>query len=274
MTIMLLILPGKGMQYMDEYVFVCEDSIEGILNGVYEAYIFKKENKIESHDSLHLAVRLPDTCRLFTEYVTLETNYENAAKVINTIRKRLGEETYYRLCLAGASCFEEKADAVYHAIALGLRTNDRNVLDRLGEDCVQKAFKCARASANELNHTIEFMRFLELEGGILYAKINAKHKILPFVMPHFSDRLPMENFVIYDENADIYGLHPSFKAWYLAQGVEFDSGMVKTTAAEEEYQELFKRFCKTIAIESRENKKLQRNLLPFRFRPNMTEFMK
>lgn len=257
---------------MVEHVFLCEDSIEGILNGVYEAYHFKKENKIESHDFLHLATKNPDTYRLFTEYTTLKTNDENADKVVNTIRSRLGEETYYDLCLAMASCFADKADAVYHTIVLALRHNDRNIMDRLGEDCVQRAFKYMRVSYNEVGHLLQFTRFLELESGILYAKINAKHHILPFIMPHFSDRLPMENFIVYDENTDAYGLHPKYKPWYLAEGVAFEHDKIKLTAAEKEYQELFKRFCKTIAIESRTNEKLQTGMLPLRFRPYMTEF--
>ncbi len=119
---------------------------------------------------------------------------------------------------------------------------------------------------------IEFTRFAELEGGVLYAKINVKHHILPFLMPHFADRLPSENFMIYDEGTDVYGLHPMRQQWYLVQGMEIDQDMLKQTAAEEDYQELFKRFCKTIAIESRTNKRLQTGFLPLRFRPNMTEF--
>ena len=91
-------------------------------------------------------------------------------------------------------------------------------------------------------------------------------------MPHFADRLPSENFMIYDENTDVYGLHPKQQQWYLVQGVEIDSDKLNVTAAEKDYQELFKRFCKTIAIESRTNKKLQTSFLPLRFRPNMTEF--
>lgn len=260
------------MRHMDEHVFLCEDSIEGILNGVYEAYRFKKEQKIESHALLHLETKQPDIYRLFTKYTMLETNDDNAAKVINTVKSRLGAETYYQLCLAMASCFEDKADAVYHTIVLGLQTNDPNILDRLGEDCVQRTFKYAGASDNEVGHMLQFTRFLELEGGILYARIDAKHHILPFIMPHFSDRLPMENFIIYDENTDTYGLHPKFQPWYLAEGMEFDSDQIKITAAEKEYQELFRRFCKTIAIESRTNKKLQTGMLPLRFRPNMVEF--
>lgn len=258
--------------HMYEYVLLCEDSMEGILSGVYEAYRFKKETGIESHDQIHLALQVPDTYRFFTEYRTVDTDYENADKVIATIRGRLGEEVYYRLCLAMVSCFPEKADAVYHTIVLALRENDRMIMDRLGEEWVQRTFRYARASSNELGHMIEFTRFAELEGSVLYAKINVKHHILPFLMPHFADRLPSENFMIYDEGTDVYGLHPMRQQWYLVQGMEIDQDMLKQTAAEEDYQELFKRFCKTIAIESRTNKRLQTGFLPLRFRPNMTEF--
>ncbi|MCD8039208.1 MAG: TIGR03915 family putative DNA repair protein [Lachnospiraceae bacterium] len=257
---------------MCEQVIICEDSMEGILSGVYEAYRIKKEKGIESHAFIHLVTRHPDMYRLFTEYTAQETNPENADKVAGTIKARLGSECCYQLCLAMASCFEDKADAGYHTIVLGLRTNDRRILDRLGEECVQSAFRCARASSNELCHMMEFTRFRELEGGILYAEINAKHHILPFLMPHFADRLPAENFVIYDKAADIYGLHPGMKPWYLAQGVEPDSDRLKSTDSEKEYSALFQSFCRSVAIESRMNLRLQASLLPLRFRPDMTEW--
>lgn len=40
-----------GIEY---YVLICEDSMEGILTGVYEAYQIKKDKGIESHDSIRL----------------------------------------------------------------------------------------------------------------------------------------------------------------------------------------------------------------------------
>lgn len=45
-----------GIEY---YVLICEDSMEGILTGVYEAYQIKKDKGIESHDSIRLAVKEP-----------------------------------------------------------------------------------------------------------------------------------------------------------------------------------------------------------------------
>ena len=106
---------------MEEYVFVCEDSLEGIFSGVYEAYEFKKQERVESHDTLHLAVKQPDMQRLFTRYIKLKTVEEKANKVVRTIKRELGEHTYYDLCLAAVCADEEKADAVYHTIVTGLK---------------------------------------------------------------------------------------------------------------------------------------------------------
>ncbi len=257
---------------MEEYVLVCEDSMEGILTGIYDAYQLKKERGIESHDSIHLAVKEPDTQRLFTQYEHIQTSSEKAGKVTDTMIRQLGNETWYRISMAMASCFEDKADAVYHTIVLGLRVQDRQITDRLQEACVQRTFKCARASENELCHMKQFLRFSELQNGMLYAKIDAKHHVLPFLMSHFADRLPADNFVIYDENTQTFGLHASYKNWYLMQGAALDEGSLVYSEDEAVYQELFKRFCDSIAIESRINPKLQMNMLPLRFRANMTEF--
>lgn len=257
---------------MEEYILICEDSMEGILTGVYEAYQFKKENGIESHNRIHLAVREPDMQRLFTQYAYVQTDHEKAGKVTDTMVRQLGNETWYRISMAMVSCFEDKADAVYHTIVLGLRQRDRNITDRLQEDCVQRTFKCARAADNELCHLKQFLRFSELQNGMLYAKIDAKHHVLPFLMPHFADRLPADNFVIYDEETQTFGLHASFKKWYLIQGAAFDEDSIVYSEVEEVYQNLFRRFCDSIAIEARINPKLQMNMLPLRFRPNMVEF--
>lgn len=257
---------------MEGYVFICEDSIDGILTGVYEAYQFKKEEKIESHDMLHLAVREPDTRRLFTQYIMIETDYTKSAKVISTLKRELGESTYYDLCVALLSTDEEKADAVYHTIVIGLKYHDKNVLARLHDEMVHKTFVCRRNAANELHYCKEFLRFEELESGILYAKIGPKNHVLPFLMPHFADRLPADDFVIYDEKRGEFGLHPKYKQWYLVNDTEFNTDKLVFSEEEQVYRELFTEFCETIAIEARINPKLQRQMVALRYRPYMVEF--
>lgn len=257
---------------MEEYVFICEDSLEGIFSGVYEAYEFKKEESIESHDMLHLAVKEPDMHRLFTQYIRLETDEEKAKKVIRTIKRELGEQTYYDLCLAAICADEEKADAIYHTIVTGLKYHDKNVFARLHDMAVHKAFTCRRNAANELHYCKEFLRFEELENGILYAKIGPKNHVLPFLVPHFADRLPADNFVIYDEMRGEFALHPKYKQWYLVTNHEFDERELVYSEEEQVYRELFTEFCQTIAIEERMNLKLQRQMCALRYRPYMVEF--
>ncbi len=259
---------------MEEYVLICEDTMEGMLTGVYEAYQIKKEKGISSHDLIHLAIARPTMNRLFTQYYDVKSDQIKAEKVIDTIRRVLGEQTYYRVCMAMVSCFEDKADTVYHTIVKGLMTKDKMIMDRLQEDCVNATFRYARASENELCHMKQFLRFSELDNGLLYAKIKTKQHILPFLMPHFADRLPADNFLIYDEETGTFGLHPQYKQWYLVEGVDFEESRINYSAVEEEYQKLFQCFCNTIAIEARINPRLQRSMLPLRFRSTMTEFKK
>ncbi len=261
---------------MEEYVLVCEDSIDGILTGIYEAYAYKKANGIESHERIHIHAGEPNAYRLFTTYEKVETQPDKVSKVTATLQRQLGQEAYYFLCLAMSSYEEDKADAVYHTVVSGLKHHDKNVFARLAEDAVNRAFSYARGANNELLHLKGFLRFQELEDGILYAKIAPKNNILDFLTPHFADRFPTENFVIFDERRNLFALHAKYKQWYsysLTEGV-FDEANLVFSEEEQAYQALFRHFVDKIAIEERNNLSLQQNNLPLRFRPYMCEFGK
>lgn len=152
--------------------------------------------------------------------------------------------------------------------------NKREVMGNLADPYVHRVFELARFTANEAHYHLEFLRFRELENGILYATIGPKNNIITFIMPHFVDRLPLENFVIYDEKRNIYALHPAGGEWYLVYGDrEKEREMPGFSEGERKYSELFTHFFHTIAIKERRNEGLQINILPLRYRRYMTEFM-
>ena len=72
--------------------------------------------------------------------------------------------------------------------------------------------------------------------------------------------------------------HTVFGEWYLVSGVEQEAEemqeVVQYSDKEQQYQELFSLFHKTIAIKERGNKRLQQQMLPLRFREYMTEFQR
>lgn len=248
-------------------VYVCEDSLEGIFTGIYRAYEEKRD-----HDDTLLS--LTDEPVLFAEFVGVEPDRYKTLKVINTLQRRFGEDDYLSLCKALASEDPGKAQAVYRTVVNGLQQNSRpgHLFDNLAEDNVHKAFSLARGASREICHLQGFVRFQELEKKVLYSAIGPKNNVLTFLMPHFADRLPQENFVLFDEKRNLFGIHPAGRQWYLLQGEEAVSPVLHLSEEEEQYQELFRRFCRTIAIRERRNLDLQRNMLPLRFREYMMEF--
>lgn len=248
-------------------VYVCEDSLEGVFTGIYKAYEEKR-----NHNDTFLS--LTDEPMLFAEYVEVKPDRLRTVKVIDTLRRRFGEDDYLSLCMALAAEDPEKAQAVYRTVVDGLKRNSGpgHLFDNLSEDYVYKAFSLARGASREICHLQGFVRFQELEQKVLYSAIGPKNNVLTFLMPHFADRLPQENFVLYDDIRNLFGIHPAGRTWYLLQGEEAAAPVLCLSEEEGQYQELFRQFCRSIAIRERYNLKLQRNMLPLRFREYMMEF--
>ncbi len=260
-----------GCAMTEEKYLICEDSIEGVFTGIYDAYAFR-----EGHKHLHIQIGEEENFRLFASYLHITPDLVKTRKVAETIQKRLGTDTYMSICRALATEDAGKGQAVYQTVVDGITNGSgRRVLENSMNPYVDMVFRLSRCTANEIHRLMEFIRFQELQQGILYSKIGAKCNVVSFLMPHFADRLPLENFIIYDEKHELYGVHPAGKEWYLVSGIERKpEEELVMSEKEEQYQELFTMFCQTIAIKERKNLKLQQQMLPLRFQEYMVEFVK
>ncbi len=247
-------------------VYRCEASLESIFTAIYQAY----EERRDHEDTV---LCLTEDPLFFAEDIRVIPDTFKTQKVVNTLNKRFGQENYLSLCMALASEDEDCAQAVYRTIVKGLtgKVGRGHLFDNLADDYVHRAFALARGVSTEIGHIKQFLRFQELENGILYSKIGPKNDILAFIMPHFADRLPIENFMIYDDLRNLFGIHPAGRPWYLLRGGEVEAPL-QLSEDELRYQELFRHFCHTITVEERKNLLLQRNMLPLRFRKYMVEF--
>ena len=115
-----------------------------------------------------------------------------------------------------------------------------------------------------------FLRFEELEEGTLYAKLETKYSVLYFLGIHFSKRLNNQNYIIHDIQRSLAFVHTKeFKG--VQKVAEFEAP--KLSDAEQKFSKLWKTFFESVAIKSRENKKLQKRTVPLLYRTYMTEFM-
>ena len=71
------------------YVFICEDSLEGIFTGVYDACASRL-----GHRNIRLATGEPENYELFSEYIHVTPSADKTGKVIRTITSRFGMQFY------------------------------------------------------------------------------------------------------------------------------------------------------------------------------------
>lgn len=258
-------------------VLVCENSIDGIFSGIYRAY-----DSRYGHNSIRLTtLDVLDGYELFCEYEEVPVNPENSRKVADTLHNRMGQEVYSEICHA-INAYEaekdkrkniSKAEAVYKTVVLGLSMEQSSkILNYLGNPYVARVFQLARSAGNEAHHLLGFLRFSELENGTLFARIHPRNNVLTVLAEHFTDRLPMENFIIYDENRKTAALHKKDSGYLLAEVPDADEEfMNRFSDKEKEYRQLWLEFFHSIAIEARKNPRLQRQNIPRRFRQDTVE---
>lgn len=259
-------------------IYVCEDSLTGIFSGIYEVWKRKmtaEEAGLEVGDSFER--------RLFCEYIFCKAEERKALAVIRMIQKNLGVDVYEKISYALLSADRRKADMVFRAMleAKKLSRKDR-LMEHWGNEAVRAVFGMYRQVANEAHHYKGFVRFRELKNKTLFAKIEPKHAVLPCIAEHFADRFPQENWIIYDKTHEVFLIHEKGKRYYFLQQymcMKGDSGSAQNIAggfSEEEmdYETLWKGFVQSISVAERENRALQNQNLPLRFRTNLVEFSK
>ncbi len=250
------------------YVFQCEDSIDGIFTGVYDAWASRL-----GHKNIQLSSASNQTLTLFAEYIPVTPDFYKSRKVSQTLIRRLGVGFYDTICrcaMADGSCRKlsmDKANAIYQTIVMALALPEgAKVLEYLGETCISCIFELCRQTSNEAHHLLEFLRFAELKNGILLARVHPKNDVLPILAEHFTNRLPLENFIIYDAVHQTAAVHSASKNYLIADASSLNPNLLHDFSPDEErFQKLWRAFFDTIAIRERQNDKLQIQNIPKRF---------
>lgn len=253
--------------FENKKVFICEDDFASIMTAVYDAWDFSRGKK---HDLVRIELVGTGNFELFAEYVEVQADEDKCAKVVRSIRNKISEEVFGEVFRGTLSDKQDKANAIYHFLVEAFKCG-RGVLYNLGNPAVMRLFELTRYVGNEQHRLLGFIRFEELYNGVLFSKIAPVNNVLTLIAPHFCDRLPNENWIIYDERRKIAAIHRKQGGWCLTSDTLVLERIV-SAETENFYKGLWKTFFDTIAIEERKNYKLQRQLMPLRYRENIVEF--
>lgn len=254
---------------MENTVLLCDDDLESIFSAVYEAFSLKLDPR-----KTHIQLEGQESMDFFTEYIYVDSDEEKAEKVTKALLRRFGWNVYEHLAYILCHPSEKRADVFYHVIELGLSLKyPETVFKHLGNAWVMEGFEMKRKASREIGHLMGFLRFEELKNGVLFARIHPKTDCVLFLARHFADRLPCENFIIYDEKREKCIVHPYRGEWYVRSKVKKDVFKdLEASDAQKFFEMLYKEFCAAIAIDERKNEKLQQNMLSLHFRDCMVEF--
>ncbi len=249
-------------------VFCCEETIDGILTGIYEAWMSGLEQ-----DAVKVQTNQTRNLELFSCYVQVQTDPKKAEKIAETLRRSLPRESWRQIFLAALSENPDRGEAIYRVFVMVLaEQGGQNVMERLQNPDVCRVFELSRRVEHESHRYLGFLRFRETENRILYSRIHPENRVLAAIGEHFANRFPQEHFLIYDETHGEVLIHPKGRDWFLAKsGKEGITEPEKGSGREAEFQDLWQTFCSTIAIDERRNPGLQKQMLPLKFRGFMTE---
>ena len=255
--------------------FTSEEESEG--TAAVQTKIFAEENAV-----LHL-VQVQHLGKKFRILDDLGADCQKKAEV-KTIQLILGgKDTYLGnyTALEGAQSSLESdigylagGDGRVDMNLVALHTG-KKLIHALEHPTIFRIFRMARKTGREAGHCCEFLRFRELEKGILFSVIAPQAQVLALIGEHFADRFPMEHFMIYDKTHQAMLVHEAGKEWVIWEHIEaFDETKLKLSDNEKKMSRGWQIFFDTIAIQERKNEKLQQQLLPLKYRPYQTEYLK
>jgi probable DNA metabolism protein len=241
-----------------------DGTFEGFLCVVYAAYY-------EKISPAAIQIEGTEQLTLNEQPRYIETDDEKATRVYNAVRNKISYEAAEHIHNAFHSHEDARFMQILQYIRLGFELGHM-VDSHLHEDFVRRVHTLSKNVGREAHLLYGFCRFSETKQGVYYCKVTPKNDVLTYLAAHFAQRLMNQTWVIHDKRRNKAAIYDGTS--YLVTSVPASAAEISFAEGEEETQELWVAFFNTLAITERKNAKLQRQLLPLYFRPNMTEFNK
>lgn len=234
---------------------VYEGTAEGFLSLVFEVYAHKLS-------PTHILKTHPQS---LLEVHEVRSDQARARRVMEGMKRTfspLHVREIQQVLLCDTLAFELP---LLETIKLGFK-NPKH-LDDLTLEPVHKVQKWAKAYSRALHCMKGFVRFEEVEEGVLYAKIQTDYNLIAPLGWHFVERLGAEKFILHDVKRGL-AFVSEHKEVYAVAHVEAP----KVSENELTCKRLWQTFFNHIAIQNRTNPKLQQAFVPLKYRTYMSEF--
>lgn len=242
-----------------DMIYVTDGTFEGILTAIFEAYRNKEEpGSIVTGESFQTM--------LGADIRTIETDSEKSDRVYRAIVEKMSHEALEILYRSWLSEHRDVGVAIYRFVKTGLKLG-KKVISFIQDPDVQMITDLSMKVTKEVHLFTGILRFNKLKNGIYYARIEPDNNIVMLLAGHFADRLSDQPWIIHDARRDFSALFDTNEVVYTTDCINIPEDYKDDM----EFEILWKKYFKTMAIQSRINPKLQRSFIPARYWKNLPE---
>jgi len=213
---------------------------------------------------------------LFERIMDVPTVNEHADRVWKGIEKAGGK----RLCQRFMHVFlsrEPDVEGLMLFILKQLFDLKKNVANDLSLNEVLRFTQLERKVLREVHRLYMFLRFEQAADGTWFTPVSPKYDILPMTLNHFKSRFADQSWLIYDTERKygyFYDTKTVEEVTIENSSFDMETGSLQKNVQspdEQQWQEMWRTFFKSIAIKERTNPRLQRQFMPKRFWKHLTE---
>ncbi|MEG0132578.1 MAG: TIGR03915 family putative DNA repair protein [Clostridium sp.] len=244
---------------MKEYLY--DGSFEGLLTTIFYCYGSKDDTTIT-----RISNYIPS---LITDAIEISSEDDKFDRVYSSIRDKLSYNTLRNIYYIYLSDIYNCEDIIFKYIKLCYKHGD-SINQAKNNDLIILVDKYCRKVSLEGHRFTGLVRFKEIEPLTFYACIEPDHNILPIISSHFASRFSDQNFIIHDIKREIAIVYNKSESIISSLSKE-EGKLLESASCDDNFQDLWKQFYKSVNIKERENPKLRNRMMPSRYWKHLTE---
>lgn len=236
-------------------ILIYDDSFEGLLTSIYDAFYSKHEI-----DGIY-GLSQYNAPLLLGEIKNIETDLNKFGKVRNSIINKIDLLCFQKIYMVYLSNVEDKGMVIFKYLKIAFKYK-KNIHAFLHIDIVRQIDEIKKRVSFEAHKFKGFVRFKSIDNNFLYCSIEPDNNILELIGDHFMKRFSNEYWIIHDISRNKAIIYDTNKYEMIEL---FKDDCKKLLEHNDEYSSLWRCYFKSTTIEERKNLRLQRQMMPKRY---------
>ncbi|MDU3583593.1 TIGR03915 family putative DNA repair protein [Clostridium butyricum] len=236
-------------------ILIYDDSFEGLLTSIYDAFYSKHQI-----DGIY-GLSQYNAPLLLGEIKNIETDLNKFEKVRNSIINKIDLLCLQKIYMVYLSNVEDKGMVIFKYLKSAFKYK-KNIHAFLHIDIVRQIDEIKKRVSFEAHKFKGFVRFKSIDNNFLYCSIEPDNNILELIGDHFMKRFSNEYWIIHDISRNKAIIYDTNK-YEIIELLQDDCKNLLDH--KDEYSSLWKCYFKFTTIEERKNLRLQRQMMPKRY---------